>query len=317
MMHRILVGLDGSALAETILPTVTTLAKRLAAEIVLLHVTHVPGAIQVSDLGAALDEVVGQQQRAARAYLDEVVHRVQEAPLGVRSELAVGDAAPEIVGCAERSHVDLIALATHGRSGIGRWLHGSVAEAVLHATTTPLLLLQPGVERAAAPLALQRLVVPLDGSPLAEAALPVAEDLARALGLPIVLLRVVEAVGLAFASDPLSGTFVDQQAVLEVLRDAAREYLDGLAGRIKQRSAGVDVTTEVVIGSAAESITARAREQAGSLLVLTTHGRTGWRAMLLGSVARRVALQAGMPVVVVPSPEARAHAASVRGAATG
>jgi len=315
-MQRILVGLDGSALAESILPTVTMLASRLGAEIVLLHVTQVPGTVQATDRGPAVDEVVAQQQRAARAYLDEVAQRVPDPSHGVRTELVVGEAGPEIVGSAERVHADLIALATHGRSGIGRWLHGSVAEAVLHATTTPLLLLRPAVTRPAAPLGVQRLVVPLDGSPLAEMGLPVAEELACTLGVPIVLLRVVEMVGLAFASDPLSGTFVDDQAVLEVLRDGARAYLDGLADRIKQRSAGVAVKIEVVIGSAAESITARADEEAGSLLVLTTHGRTGWRAMFLGSVARRVALQAGMPVVVVPPPEARAHDGSIRGAAT-
>jgi nucleotide-binding universal stress UspA family protein len=311
MMQRILVGLDGSALAETILPAVARLAQRLAGEVVLLHVTDVPKDAHARSSGPAVDEVIASEQRQARAYLEEVAHRLQDAtPCRVRMELAVGEAASQMVRHAERARADLIALATHGHSGLGRWFHGSVAEDVLHTTTTPLLLLRPVAEKPPAPFELQRLVVPLDGSRFAEAALPVAEELARALGLAIVLLRVVEPVGLAFAGDPLTAAYIDYQSLLEAPRGSAEHYLDEVARRLRERAAGVQVTREVLIGSPADAITARGRQQAGSLVVLATHGRTGWRAMLAGSVARRVALQARGPVVVVPPPEARVTAKS-------
>ena len=303
MIRRILVGLDGSALAETILGGVQALARRVGAEVVLLHVTHVPDGVSTAGSAVAVDEVVAQEQSRARTYLDQVARRLAEGGLTVNTAVRAGQTGAEIVRYAERERVDLIALATHGRSGIQRWLHGSVADAVLHTTTTPLLLLQPSSEGSAAPLGSGRVVVPLDGSPVAEAALPLGEELARALGVPMVLVRVVEVVGLVFAGDPLSGAYADYQAVLEVLQAGAERYLEGVAADL--RGKGLDVATEVPIGLPVDSITFHAREHPGSLIVLSTHGRTGWRAMVLGSVARRVVLQASGPVVVVPPREAR------------
>ena len=298
MLRRILVGLDGSPLAEAILDPVRTLARRLGAEIVLLHVIHVPETIRAAGAGPKLDDVVAQEQTRARAYLADVARKIGESGLSIASAISVGDAAAEIVRYAERQHVDLIALATHGRSGMQRWLHGSVADAVLHTAVTPLLMLRPSGARAVAP-GLRRLVVPLDGSPLAETALPVAEELARALAAPIVLLRVVEFFGLAFGSDPFGGAYVDFESILGLLRDDAERYLAGVAGRLREK--GLTVETLSPIGIAVDTITAQARDHPGTVLVLSTHGRTGWRGLVLGSVARRVVPLATGPVLVVPA----------------
>ena len=303
MLRRILVGLDGSPLAETILQTVRALAARLGSEIVLLHVTHVPEMVRAMDPGPTLGEVVEQERVRAQSYLEKVTERIAGAGFAVQTAVCAGEAAAEIVRYAERERVDLIALATHGRSGMQRWVYGNVADAVLHGTTTPLLLLRPTADGAAPSPEVRRLVVPLDGSPLAEAALSMAEELARALGVPIVLFRVVEFVGLAFSADPFGSPYFDYQGILDILRQDAEQYVNKLAGDL--RGKGLTVETRAPIGIPVEAITALARERAGSLIVLSTHGRSGWRALMLGSVARRVVLLASEPVLVMRPADAQ------------
>jgi nucleotide-binding universal stress UspA family protein len=175
-------------------------------------------------------------------------------------------------------------------------LHGSVAEAVLQKTTRPLLLVRP----SAAPPAIvdvRRLIVPLDGSPVAEEALPLARELARRLAVPIELVNVVELATLAFAADPYGGFAIGYPTVLKTLEDGAAAYLAEVAGR--ERRAGATVETTVAVGAVADTIARHAADRAGSLLVLGSHGRTGWRAAVLGSVARRVVALAACPVMVV------------------
>jgi nucleotide-binding universal stress UspA family protein len=316
-LHRILVGLDGSLLAESILDTVQGLARRLRAEIVLLHVTPLVEALHPPRQDLALDDVIAREQVLGKTYLDGVAHRLREAGLTVTTVVGVGQAAAEIVRCAEHERIDLIALATHGRSGVQRWIHGSVADAVLHAATTALLLLRPTDSGARTTLDKPRLVVPLDGSSLAEGALAPAEELARALGAPIVLLRVVEILALAFSGDPIAGVYIDHQSVLDLMREDAERYLTEVASAL--RAKGLAVETVATIGIPVDTITVYTREHPGSLLVTTTHGRTGWRALVLGSVARRVVQLSVGPVLIVRPAEhaAAAHGGGAPGAATG
>jgi nucleotide-binding universal stress UspA family protein len=300
MLRRILVGLDGSPLAETILDPVRVLARRLGAEVVLLHVTHVPEMVRAAQPGPTLDEVVAQERERAQTYLEGAARKLREPGLTVQTVAAAGEAAVEIVRWAERERIDLIALTTHGRSGMQRWLYGSVADAVLHTTRTPLLLLRPTGAGAAPSPEIRRIVVPLDGSPLAEAVLPVAEELSRALAAPIVLLRVVEFTAFAFGGEPFGSPYLDYQGIFDALREDAERYLDKLAADL--RGKGLTIETRASIGIPAETITAQTREQAGSLIVMSTHGRSGWRALMLGSVARRVVPLASGPVLVIRSP---------------
>src|SRR5262249_52164400 len=114
---------------------------------------------------------------------------------GIQIETAVipGEAADVIVEEAQRRHADLIVMTTHGRSGLGRWLYGSVAEAVLARSLVPVLLVRSGMPTSdlSAEGGAQRVLLPLDGSPNAERALPAAANLARAIGAEILLARVV------------------------------------------------------------------------------------------------------------------------------
>jgi nucleotide-binding universal stress UspA family protein len=290
MLDRILVGLDGSPLGEAILPLVERLATALPAEVVLLHVTHLPGEVASVWQRLGLAPEVELSQTRASAYLDEQRQRLAARGVTARTALAVGDAADEIVAHARGGHT-LIAISTHGRTGARRWVHGSVMERVLRGTSTPLLVVRPAHGGTGVVPTVGRVVVCLDGSARAQAAVPTAVTLASALAVPLVGVRVVEYARPSFLVDP-EGEF--SARIVADLRRAAVVYLEQVL-----RDTGVATEAVALVGSSADAIVQYARAQAGSLLVLTTHGRAGVPRVLMGSVALRVLLQATDPVVLL------------------
>ncbi len=139
MYRKILVPLDGSPLAEAILPQVQGLAKLTGAEICLLRVALVhtfPGI-------DATDKQVAAVERAEN-YLGRIAERLAEDGISVSARVRYGRGAEEIVDCAATEDIDLVAMSTHGRSGVGRWAMGSVAEKVVRASTKPVLLIRAG-----------------------------------------------------------------------------------------------------------------------------------------------------------------------------
>jgi nucleotide-binding universal stress UspA family protein len=296
-VHRILVGLDGSPLAETILPAVEVLAGRLGAQVALLHVVPVPEHGPAGKRPSA-DQFVEHATRQASEYLSGVQRRLASTGAGVSLVVGAGTPAREIVRHAQTGGFDLVALATHGRSGLQQWIHGSVADQVLHTTTIPLLLVRPGDGWAALPRGIRRIVVPLDGSTEAEAALRLAEPVALRCEVPLALVRFVEPLTLEYAAGPSGMAFIDVQRIVDDLLGAARDYLTTTADGLRAR--GLRVTTEVSVAQPAAGIAEYTREHPESLVVLTTHGRSGWRRLLLGSVARRVVLTVAAPILVCP-----------------
>jgi nucleotide-binding universal stress UspA family protein len=299
MLQHILVGLDGSPLAESILPYVGTVAKALAARVTLLHV--IPGVADWhdSDFYRFFSPLIKQEETEAYGYLQRVTDRLVASGLTVQSRVVVGDTATEILKAGEQTNVDLIALATHGRSGLRRWVYGSVAEKVLHTTHTPLLLIRPMEEQAVPSSGLTHVVIPLDGSPVAETVLPLAGELAKQCGVPLVLFRVVEILPLTFV-DPMSMAGGNYQAILDGLEQAAQDYLHHVATTLQRNDFPVEIMTSM--GGPAEKIVRYAHDHPGSLVVMATHGRTGVTEVVLGSVARRVVLQGNTPTLVVRPP---------------
>ena len=238
MLKHILVGLDGSPLAESILAYVGALAKGLDAQVTVLHVVPVSPSLGGGDSYRFLMPLVQEEETQAYGYLRRVTQRLVEAEIKVQSRVMVGDAATEIVRLAQHEEVDLIALATHGRSGLRRWVYGSVAEKVLHTTRTPLLLVRPSEEHAQLPAHVTRIVVPLDGSPLAETVLPIAEALAAQCKIPLVLLRVVESVSFTFV-DPMGMAGINYQALVESFQETADSYVNELAAKVREKGTTV------------------------------------------------------------------------------
>ncbi len=146
MFKKILVPLDGSALAEAIVPQVTELVRLHGAELVILRVALAHGFPGVDPTEAQLQAV-----RESEKYLEGVEKDLKARGLKVSSVVRYGNAAEEILDHAAFAGIDLIAMSTHGRTGVSRWVLGSVAEKVLRASTTPLLLLRaPGAPMPAA-----------------------------------------------------------------------------------------------------------------------------------------------------------------------
>lgn len=299
MLAHILVGLDGSPLAESILAEVSVLATGLNAQVTLLHVVPAARNIPSGDFYRFFGPLIQQEETKAYGYLRQVTQRLVDAGLRVQSRVKIGEAAAEILQTATEEGVDVIALATHGRSGLRRWVYGSVAEKVLHTTHTPLLLLRPTEEQPPLPPGLTRIVVPLDGSPLAESVLPVAETLARRCGAPLVLLRVVESFPVSFA-DPTGMAGINYQAVLDGLQEAAESYLRHAAATLQGKA--LPVQWLAPMGTPAEKIVSDAHDHPGSLVVMATHGHSGVVEVLVGSVTRRVVQQGNTPVLVVRPP---------------
>ncbi len=300
MLQRILVGLDGSALAESILPFVTMLAQAFGASVKFVHVLHLADDLPEGDVFPTRQDLLRQAGAQALAYLNEVKDRVAGTQLTVETAVLVGDAATEVVDLARRDHTDLIALATHGRSGIRRLLYGSVAEKVMHTTGTPVLLLLPHEGAGAVPRKLTYLLVPLDGSPLAESVLPHVEMLALRLNVPVVLLRVVE-IPMYAVGEPTAASIIASPELIDALTEEAAGYLDGIASRLQSK--GIRVTNCAPLGIPAAQIERQAVDSPGALIVIATHGRTGLAGALLGSVARQV-LKADCPTIMVPPPAA-------------
>ena len=191
----------------------------------------------------------------------------------------------------------LIVMATHGRSGIQRWLLGSVADKVLHGATNHLFLVRASDQgKTDGEAALKTVIVPLDGSPLAEQVLPYVVDLAKKMKLKVVLMRSYALPASVSAED--YGFY--SADLLDHLESEARDYLAGKVNEVKQK--GVDDVTSVVnVGYGAEEIITLGRHTPDNFIAMSTHGRSGIQRWVLGSVTDRVVRHSGDPVLIVRS----------------
>lgn len=288
MFQRMLVPLDGSAQADRILPYASGLANRLQIPILLLSIVDLRVASSARGRGD-----VEQQLHQAVDYL----HRQ-----GVQATMAItaGRPAEEILGVAESQACDLIALSTCTRQKVERGILGRVTDKVFHASQIPLLLIPPVAAESPAPppQAPSTLIVPLDGSALAEASLPFAEDLAQRLAAAVLLVRAV----------PFAGAIVDEKAPPSGEVEA-RAYLASLTEKLQ--ATGLVVDSRTFDGPAVEYILSLASQTPHSLVVLTTHGRSALARWFVGSVAEGVVQAASVPVLVIPRQHSRRYAARV------
>ena len=322
MQAEILVPLDGSLVAETVLPQAVTLARALTGSLTLLRVT--PPTLGAEPLAEAIQApVITYRPRPvdrdqADSYLAGVAKQLEATGVPVRIVVLRGDPATAIVQYVQEApDVRLIAMATHGRSGMSRWVFGSVAEKVLRAATVPLLLVRPGDDGMAPPpvhaLPYRTIVVPLDGSPFAEQALDQAYALAAATGASLLLVAVApepdEFLAAEVGDIPV---WVLENRMAETER--LQTYLQQQAARLI--NAGLTVEIQVVAGSPATAILDSAKEAAADLIVMATHGRSGLQRFWMGSVALKVVQSAPIPVLLVRAQEARKRRAAQSGPRT-
>lgn len=302
MYTRILVPLDGSELAEQVLPYVRVLGKGLQARIELLRVFE-PVSPSLADPahGLYLDRIIASVRTQVQDYLENIAATLRKDGLTVSTVVHEGNPAASIVQEAETIPDTLVAISTHGRSGITRWVMGGTTDKVLHATTHPLLIVRVrDLPESAPPVKLNSILVPLDGSAIAEQALPHAVTLAARLGLKVTLLRVTLSPhdyplpASDFAGYPLARI----EGLIERGDAEAREYLETICEKLREQGVA-SVEGRVVHGHPGATIIDTARALQGCLVVMTTHGVSGLDRWIRGSVANRVVRHSVDPVLVV------------------
>jgi nucleotide-binding universal stress UspA family protein len=251
---------DGSPESEQALPLAAKIARAHEAELIVVSVIDEP-AIVSPGWGATSNEtyqnVMRETEKAVRGYLADIEARL--AADGVRASTAVrqGPAAAALLDWEDAEHPDLLVMATHGRSGVARFAIGSVAERMVRDGRVPVLL----VRRSTPPdVNLETALVMLDGSGVAEQVLPTVEQLAGRPLQTVILFRAV--------------TNPDDAGI-------ALRYLQDVATRLER--AGLGVEPRVVLGDPRHTVNAAAADS--DLVILCTHGRSGFDRVRHGSVA--------------------------------
>ena len=277
MIDRILVPLDGSKAAEVALKVVEQIPSR---RIQLLGVE--PDCTDLSEL------CTGARDRTA--YLEGVATALREQGHHVSTMVTFGNPAEQIIGMANAA--DLVVMSSHGRGAMGRVLFGSVADSVVRHAPKPTLIVRGEDWHATA---LRRIVVPLDGSPLAEQSLPPAIELAKAMRIPVHLVRVVDfdqVQASILAGLEAAEACARQQAALA---REARAYL--LQHAHEHQTPDCLLTSEVRIGNPVEELLVAIKPE--DLTVLSTHGRGGIARWLMGSVAEEIVRRSAGPVLLL------------------
>lgn len=297
MFTHIVAPMDGSSLSKTVIPYVRPIARAFSSKVILLHVVNVNDSLE--PLGSYRPGRTKHANRVGGVHSERYLDEIEKSLNGidVSSVVCKGHPADVIVAQAKDMGPDtLIIMSTHGRSGLGRWMLGSVTDKVLHSATNPVLVIRPTRETYPEDrdALIDKLIVPLDGTQLAEEAIPTAKDLALRMGLPITVIRVVPMMQFAMAAVMPAGIPPGAMAA----EDEVRRFLGKRESDF--RAQGVQwVSSELRRGNSADQIAQVAASNEGNLVVMTTKARSGMRRAFLGSVADRIVRSSAAPVLLV------------------
>ncbi|MCD6599393.1 MAG: universal stress protein [Dehalococcoidia bacterium] len=295
MYKRILAPLDGSTLGELILPYVAELGERFDSQIILLRV-YSPKSSSI------FHEYEAYVQQVAKTIKEQLGEKAKVEPITLS-----GKANREIIDYSKKENINLIAMVTHGKFGIRRWLLGSTADKIIRETSKPVLLIRAGTLLATREKGIMNnILTPLDGSKLGESILPHVETLATETPTKVIpeitLLQVVPS-----AYYIPTGRTVTQvsysNAEIEQLKTKANNYLEEIRNRLKSKQ--ITAKCEIAVGDAAEKITEIASKINANLIVMSTHGYSGFSRLFLGSTTDRVLHHGNTPLLLVKPAEAR------------
>ena len=321
MYTRVLVPLDGLPRAKRAIPVAAQIAQASRGTVVIVRVATMPIEYGPALIQPLVVDTMEAERTEFAGYLAEMASLPALVNVTTETEVLLGPPAQTILAAVSTKQADLIVMTSHGRTGFSRWLLGSVAQQVAQHAPVPVLILReqgsmlagqhPDVEH------LPRLLVPLDGSPLAEAALEPAAALAAAISAEPALHLVV-------VVSPYEAIQEHMPEALAV--QGAKDYLSTVADRLKQAYPALTVTWSVGVGlNVAETIILIAErgddtEGAGifggcDAIAIATHGRTGFSRWALGSIAERVLHSTTLPLLVVrPTKVAAAAQAAAQAA---
>ncbi len=314
MFQRILVPLDGSLRAERALPVAARIARATGGSLLLVRVINPPidysGGLCLVPL--MTEQAVELEMAGATGYLNAVAASPELSGIETRPEVSFGLPAQRLIAAAEAYGSDLVVLCSHGRTGFTRWALGSVAHTLVHQSTVPVLVLQES--EVAALLAhlgsarSLRTLVPLDGSPLAEAALNPAATLTAALAAPaqgaLHLVQVVKPVSSPAVKDFVSEFNEETRRLASTHLASVVEGMQAVTGR------ALALTTSVELGSDVASALLSRAERGGNgqktrgaggcdLIAMSTHGRSGLERWVMGSVTQRLLNTTKLPMLIV------------------
>jgi nucleotide-binding universal stress UspA family protein len=309
MYKNMLVPTDGSKLAELAFPYAEELAGRLGTKVTILHVVDPKGSETLPMHRAYVDRSADIMRRQVAEVERKLGKKHGADNIRVAGEVVAGHAAEEILRYTQEKSIDLIVMSTHGRTGVMRWVLGSMADKVLHVSPVPVLLVRSDAaqKRGFEKWTDITLIVPLDGSPRAESVLPHVQALAQQAGndmLNVVLIRVCEPPPMPAVAGPEIAVPVDYQRIMEEnwesCRQATNQYLAGIENHLKQTGLRVrSEPIEEVRLSVADEIVEYASKIPFSLVVMATHGRSGVSRWAYGSVAHKVLMGSSSPVFLV------------------
>jgi nucleotide-binding universal stress UspA family protein len=291
MFERILIPLDGSSTAEIVFPYVVDLTQRFGSELFLVHVAETTSPAENQE---AVTYLQGARFKIGAMLEDWGAKKDTK----IETKELTGNAAVEILKFATEINASLIAVASHGASSTVIWALGNIAAKILRAATFPVLLIRkPAAEASLADKKLiKKILAPLDGSELGEAAIPYVVELARHHEAGIVLFRVVEPVtSFVGPTGEIAWNFIntyEKNAMATVL-----SYLD----RLKNNLSGVDTLLEIATseGQPAGEIMDYAQANSIDLIAMSTHGRSGIGRWVYGSVTEKILHSGEVPILVV------------------
>jgi len=310
MAPRIVVPLDGSDHAEQVIPWVDQLAAMMQAEVELVGVVEhdamddaVEAEVEFNDrltTGLPPTMPAGFDPRsetgAAGRFGFGGARMLFQRTSNLHETVLEGEPAEAIVGHAQETGAALIAMASHGRTGLARTVLGSVTGSVIGHSHVPVFVVRVGLQRPAE--LSRRVLAPLDMSDLGEAGLLAITPLAKAFGWHVILFHALD---IPPATVAVQGAVVPLGRAPQHEPDEANAYLDAAAARLTAE--GVDVEVQLGAGDADDSIAAAAVDNGVGLIAMSTHGRSGVRRWVLGSVAEALVAKASVPVLVVRAPD--------------
>ena len=304
-----MVPLDGSPFGEHALPLALAIARRAKARLHLVQVFVPPVPPAYAQTIQAYETIIEPElKKRANEYLRTIQERIKKADLDdVTFALPVGPIAETIEKELAACKADLVVMTTHGRGPLSRLWLGSVADQLIRQSAVPVLLLRPGegaadFQQDELP---RRLLIPLDGTPLAEQIIPAALAFGSLMDAECTLLRVVPWMGPLGTHEDWATLPLEAQRWLEELKELhhqemqqAKVYLD----KVARRHPTARLTTRVISAEQpASAIVQEAGPGNSGVIALATHGRHGLPRLFLGSVADKVIRSASGPVLVYRS----------------
>jgi nucleotide-binding universal stress UspA family protein len=294
MFEKILVPLDGSKVSEMVVPYAIELASLFGSTIIIAGVSESSAWQAVAESRSYLEKQSDRISEALTKRQPEGEGKARQAQVGFQS--LVGNPASEIINYAAKIESNLIIMASRGASGGGPWPIGNVAEKILRTSNCPVLLIREYLDDSVIALKyiLRKILVPLDGSKLSEAAFPLAVNLAKETGAEIVLLQVIESIDFSGYNDITPEVINKFKAGSH---SAARDYLE----KIKNSMINVHPLISTATGEkpAAEKIIDYSEANNCDLIVMSTNGRSGIGRWVFGSITDKVLHTGKKPVLVI------------------